>query len=98
VTFDVIVIGGGAAGLAAAAALEAGDVLSKPDTSLESCRVGESGRNLSEEARSMARAFVSGFDAADPERVSIHSIAEELRGRRGHACRPGSQPAPRRHG
>jgi monoamine oxidase len=58
-------------------ALQAADVLSKPDTSLDSFLAGEDGRSLSEEARSMARAFVSGFDAADPERVSIHSIAEE---------------------
>ena len=61
------------------AALEAGDVLSRPDTSLESFLTGERGRTLSQEARSMARAFVSGFDAADPERVSIHSVAEEWR-------------------
>ncbi|HZT02651.1 MAG TPA: NAD(P)/FAD-dependent oxidoreductase [Steroidobacteraceae bacterium] len=60
-------------------AFEAGDVLSRPDTSLEAFLTGEGGRNLSEEARSMARAFVSGFDAADPARVSIHSIAEEWR-------------------
>ena len=60
-------------------AFEAGDLLSRPDTSLEAFLTGEGGRNLSEEARSMARAFVSGFDAADPERVSIQSIAEEWR-------------------
>jgi monoamine oxidase len=59
------------------AALTAADVLSRPDVSLESFLAGESGRRLSAEARSMARAFVSGFDAADPERVSIHSVAEE---------------------
>lgn len=61
------------------AAFEAGDILSGPDTSLEAFLTGEGGRNLSEAARSMARAFVSGFDAADPERVSIQSIAEEWR-------------------
>jgi monoamine oxidase len=61
------------------AALDAADVLSRPDTSLESFLSGEGGRTLSEAARSMARAFVSGFDAADPERVSVHSIAEEWR-------------------
>lgn len=60
-------------------ALEAGDVLSKPDVSLESFLTGDAGRALSEEARSMARAFVSGFDAADPARVSLHSVAEEWR-------------------
>jgi monoamine oxidase len=59
------------------AALNAADVLSRPDVSLESFLAGESGRRLSQEARSMARAFVSGFDAADPERISIHSVAEE---------------------
>ncbi|HTX06788.1 MAG TPA: NAD(P)/FAD-dependent oxidoreductase [Steroidobacteraceae bacterium] len=59
------------------AALEAGDVLSRPDTSLETFLTGKSGRTLSEEARSMARAFVSGFDAADPKRVSLHSVAQE---------------------
>jgi monoamine oxidase len=60
-------------------ALEAGDVRAKPDVSLESFLAGESGRGLPQEARSMARAFVSGFDAADPERISIHSVAEEWR-------------------
>ncbi|MGH8298041.1 MAG: flavin monoamine oxidase family protein [Steroidobacteraceae bacterium] len=59
------------------AALEAGKVLSRADTSLEAFLTGDGGRTLSEEARSMARAFVSGFDAADPELVSIQSIAEE---------------------
>lgn len=59
------------------AALTAADVLSRPDVSLEAFLAGDSGRGLSEEARSTARAFVSGFDAADPERVSIHSVAEE---------------------
>jgi len=61
------------------AAFEAGDVLSRPDTSLEAFLTGDGGRGLSEEARAMARAFVSGFDAADPARVSIQSIAEEWR-------------------
>lgn len=61
------------------AAFEAGDVLSRPDVSLEAFLTGDGGRTLSEDARSMARAFVSGFDAADPERVSIQSVAEEWR-------------------
>lgn len=60
-------------------AFEEGDVLSSPDTSLEAFLIGDAGRTLSEEARSMARAFVSGFDAADPKRVSLHSVAEEWR-------------------
>lgn len=58
-------------------ALAAGDVLSRPDISLESFLTGGAGRDLSEEARAMARAFVSGFDAADPRRVSLHSVAQE---------------------
>jgi monoamine oxidase len=61
------------------AALDAADVLSKPDTSLEAFLAGEDGRRLPEAARAMARAFVSGFDAADPQLVSLHSVAEEWR-------------------
>ncbi|HEX8755927.1 MAG TPA: NAD(P)/FAD-dependent oxidoreductase [Steroidobacteraceae bacterium] len=61
------------------AAFEQADVLSRPDMSLESFLAGEGGRALPEEARSMARAFVSGFDAADPALVSVHSVAEEWR-------------------
>lgn len=61
------------------AAFEQADVLSRPDMSLESFLTGEGGRTLPEEARSMARAFVSGFDAADPALVSVHSVAEEWR-------------------
>lgn len=61
------------------AAFAEGEVLSKPDTSLEAFLTGEGGKTLSEDARSMARAFVSGFDAADPDRVSIQSVAEEWR-------------------
>ena len=60
-------------------AFEAGDVLSRPDTSLEAFLTGAGGRTLSEEARAVARAFVSGFDAADPARVSIQSVAQEWR-------------------
>lgn len=61
------------------AAFEDADVLSRPDMSLEGFLTGESGRGLPEEARAMARAFVSGFDAADPGLVSVHSVAEEWR-------------------
>ncbi|HEU5442939.1 MAG TPA: NAD(P)/FAD-dependent oxidoreductase [Steroidobacteraceae bacterium] len=61
------------------AAFEQADVLSRPDMPLESFLTGEGGRALSEEARSTARAFVSGFDAADPRLVSVHSVAEEWR-------------------
>jgi monoamine oxidase len=61
------------------AALEAADVLAKPDMSLESFLADDAGRTLPEEARALARAFVSGFDAGDPQLVSLHSVAEEWR-------------------
>ena len=61
------------------AAIEAADVLSRPDMSLEDFLASEQGRALPEDARAMARAFVSGFDAADPQLVSLHSVAEEWR-------------------
>lgn len=61
------------------AAFEAADVLSQPDTSLEDFLASGAGRTLPEPARAMARAFVSGFDAADPRLVSLHSVAEEWR-------------------
>jgi monoamine oxidase len=61
------------------AALDAGDVLAQPDMSLEDFLASAAGRALPEEARAMARAFVSGFDAADPRLVSLHSVAEEWR-------------------
>jgi monoamine oxidase len=60
-------------------ALDAADVLSQPDMSLEDFLASAPGRALPEEARTMARAFVSGFDAADPRLVSLHSVAEEWR-------------------
>ena len=47
--------------------------------SLEDFLASAPGRALPEEARTMARAFVSGFDAADPRLVSLHSVAEEWR-------------------
>jgi monoamine oxidase len=61
------------------AALDAAGVLSQPDTSLEDFLASDHGRRLPEEARVTARAFVSGFDAADPQLVSLHSVAEEWR-------------------
>ena len=61
------------------AALDAAGVLSRPDMSLEAFLASDDGRRLPEEARAMARAFVSGFDAADPQLVSLHSVAEEWR-------------------
>jgi monoamine oxidase len=59
------------------AALEAANVLARPDMSLEDFLASDHGRSLPEDARAMARAFVSGFDAADPRLVSLHSVAEE---------------------
>lgn len=50
-----------------------------PDRSLEDFLTRGAGRDLPEPAQALARAFVSGFDAADPARVSVHSIAQEWR-------------------
>ena len=61
------------------AAFEQAGVLSKPDISLEDFLASADARALPEEARAMARAFVSGFDAADPRLVSLHSVAQEWR-------------------
>jgi len=61
------------------AAFESAGVLARPDLSLDDFLASEAGQALPEEARAMARAFVSGFDAADPRRVSLHSIAHEWR-------------------
>ena len=61
------------------AAFEEADVLSRPDMSLEDFLASDDARGLPEDARAMARAFVSGFDAADPRLVSLHSIAQEWR-------------------
>jgi monoamine oxidase len=61
------------------AAFEQAGVLGRPDMSLEDFLATEVGRTLPEEARAMARAFVSGFDAADPRLVSLHSVATEWR-------------------
>ena len=61
------------------AAFEEADVLAQPDMSLEDFLASDAASSLSEPARAMARAFVSGFDAADPRLVSLHSVAEEWR-------------------
>lgn len=58
---------------------DAAGVLSKPDVSLEDFLSRGAGSDLSDEARALARSFVSGFDAADPRLVSLHSIAQEWR-------------------
>lgn len=58
-------------------ALKAADLSQRADLSFE--QFLEQGRHygLSEEASTLARRFVCGFDAADPARVSAQSIAEE---------------------
>jgi monoamine oxidase len=72
-------------------ALERSNVLKEPDISFETwlSRSGEYG--LSPEAATMARAFVEGFDAADPARVSAHFIAREW-GAGGMLDSPQSRP------
>lgn len=60
-------------------AFDAANVLSGPDVSLEEFLSRGAGSALADEARALARSFVSGFDAADPRLVSLHSIAEEWR-------------------
>ena len=59
------------------AALERSNVLKQPDVSFETWLGRCSQYGLSREAATMARAFVEGFDAADPTRVSSHFIAKE---------------------
>jgi monoamine oxidase len=58
-------------------ALERSDVLKGPDISFDTWLSRSSQYGLSPDAAAMARAFVAGFDAADPERVSTHFIARE---------------------
>lgn len=58
-------------------ALKRSKILEQPDVSFQSWLDGSEQYGLSREAATMARAFVEGFDAADPERVSAQSIAEE---------------------
>jgi monoamine oxidase len=60
-------------------AFEAAEVLGKPDISLEAFLESGAGLALPPQARAMARSFVSGFDAADPRLVSLHSVAHEWR-------------------
>jgi monoamine oxidase len=57
--------------------LERSDVLKAPDISFETWLSRSSQYGLSPDAAAMARAFVEGFDAADPARVSTHFIARE---------------------
>lgn len=57
--------------------LQKSRVLDEPDVSFETF-LGRSGRHgLSPDAAALARAFVEGFDAADPARVSAHFVAKE---------------------
>jgi monoamine oxidase len=58
-------------------ALKRSKVLEEPDVTFQSWLDSSERYGLSKEAATMARAFVEGFDAADPDRVSTHSIAQE---------------------
>ena len=60
-------------------AFEAAEVLRNPDICLEAFLQSSAGRALPQQARAMARTFVSGFDAADPRLISLHSVAQEWR-------------------
>lgn len=54
--------------------------LGKPDRSFAQYLREERGRRATPEARKFAVAFVEGFDAADPERISSKSLAVEQQG------------------
>jgi monoamine oxidase len=58
-------------------ALERSKILQQPDISFQSWLEGSAQYGLSAEAATMAKAFVEGFDAADPARVSAHFVAKE---------------------
>jgi monoamine oxidase len=58
-------------------ALERSKILNKPDVSFLSWLDGSDQYGLSKEAATMAKAFVEGFDAADPAKVSAHFVAKE---------------------
>ena len=58
-------------------ALERSKILNKPDVSFLSWLDGSAQYGLSKEAATMAKAFVEGFDAADPAKVSAHFVAKE---------------------
>ncbi len=58
-------------------ALERSKVLQKPDISFQAWLDHSDQYGLCDEAATMAKAFVEGFDAADPARVSAHFIARE---------------------
>jgi monoamine oxidase len=58
-------------------ALERSKVLQQPDVSLETWLSRSAEYGLSANAAAKAKAFVEGFDAADPARVSAHFVAKE---------------------
>src|SRR5215475_13323352 len=58
-------------------ALERSKILERPDMPFETWLRESSQYGLSLDAAAMARAFVEGFDAADPARVSTHFVAQE---------------------
>jgi monoamine oxidase len=58
-------------------AMKAADLPARPDISFQDFLDRGDRYGLSHEAKSLARRFVQGFDAADPARVSAQSIAEE---------------------
>jgi monoamine oxidase len=58
-------------------ALARSKILEQPDISFQSWLDRSAQYGLSKEAASMAKTFVEGFDAADPERVSAHFVARE---------------------
>lgn len=58
-------------------ALKRSKILEKPDVSFQSWLDRSDQYGLSKEAATMAKAFVEGFDAADPARVSAHFVADE---------------------
>jgi monoamine oxidase len=58
-------------------ALEHANVLQLPDVAFGEWLEHSAEHGLSSEAAAMARAFVEGFDAADPARVSTHFVATE---------------------
>jgi len=59
------------------AALDRASVLAEPDVSFDTFLNRSEREGLSKEAATQARAFVEGFDAADPARVSTHFVARE---------------------
>jgi monoamine oxidase len=59
------------------AAMRAANLLGKPDIPFQEFLDNGSRHGLSREAAELARRFARGFDAADTNRVSAHSIAEE---------------------